>query len=164
MAQCLSGIFRAQGSIPTCCAGCKPSILEAEARGSEVQGHLIQLEASLGKTPYRPKKKKKSLKERFFSLTSNFSSVLFLDKPLLERGALDTGVTRPSHSATDHQIHADSKSPSEFSRRGKLNSIVSFFFPLKNTFYSLTVSCVYTMYRDHNTPFFQQSQTQAHVM
>lgn len=108
--------------------------------------------------------KKERLKGRFL-LTPNSSSVLFLNKPLMERGALDTGVTHPSHRATVHHVHADSKPPSASSRKGKLNSIVSFFFfSFKEYFYSLTVSCMYTMYRDHNTPFFHQSQTQAHVM
>lgn len=85
LAQCLSGRHQAQGSTPALLE-VEHSLLEVEAGGAEVQGHLRPIGSQ------SVLQKRKQFKGAFL-LTSTSSSVLFLSKPVLERGAPDTGVT-----------------------------------------------------------------------
>lgn len=89
----------------------------------------VQLEASLGY--WRPAPPPKKKKKKQFLFTSSFSSVLFLSKPVLERGAPDTGVTHHAQLLSTKSVKT--QSPRQSPRRGKRNS-VGFFPPFKEYF------------------------------
>lgn len=74
---CLSAGHGAQGSSPVYCAGRPPSILEVEAGGSEVQGHLHPVGSQSGLRETLSQKKIKFEGAFWVLLTSNSSSVLF---------------------------------------------------------------------------------------
>lgn len=98
---------------------------------------FVQLEASLGysRPCFQKQKKKEKKRKQFkgtFLLTFSSSCVLFLSKPVLERGAPDTGVTHHAEllSTKSVQTQRSRQSP----RRGKRNS-VEFLSLLKNFFF-----------------------------